>query len=216
VANPLNHVRAQRPLGALLLALVVLGAVAALVRSFRASDAVAQSPHTAGGPLPGELTDRAPWPANNGADLLDRLAALELPALGREGTALHIHAHLDVFVNGRRVVVPAGIGIDADGRFISPLHTHDTTGVIHVESPTVRTFTLGQFFGVWGVRFGGGCLGGYCGGHGRLLRVYADGRPVARPDRLALAEHEEIVVAFGTRRQLPRPVPARYAFPPGL
>lgn len=107
-------------------------------------------------------------------------------------------------------------GSTRGGRFISPLHTHDATGVIHVESPTVRTFSLGQFFGVWGVRFRDGCLGGYCAGRGQVLRVYADGRPVARPDRLALAEHQEIVVAFGARRQLPRPVPARYAFSPGL
>jgi hypothetical protein len=92
--------------------------------------------------------------------------------------------------------VPAGIGIDPEGRFISPIHTRDARGVIHVESPTLRTFTLGEF-GVWGVRFGGGCLGGYCTADGRVLRVYADGRPVADPARLPLTEHEEIVVAFG-------------------
>jgi hypothetical protein len=166
------------------------------------------------GLLPGELTGPAPWPAN-GRDLRARLAALGLPGLREEGTALHIHAHLDVFVHGSRVVVPAGVGIDPDGRFISPLHTHDTTGVIHVESPVVRPFTLGQFLGVWGVRSGGGCLGGYCTRDGESLRVYADGRLVARSDRLLLGPHEEIVVAFGTRRQLPRPLPASYAFPPG-
>lgn len=167
------------------------------------------------GPLPGELTGRAPWPANTAA-LRARLAALELPALAQEGTRLHIHQHLDLFVRGRRVVVPAGIGIDPDGRFISPLHTHDTTGVIHVESPTVRTFTLGEFFGVWGVRFGSRCLGGFCTGRLGALRVYANGEPVAHPWGLALAEHQEIVVAFGTRSQLPRPIPAHFAFASGL
>jgi hypothetical protein len=166
-------------------------------------------------PLAGELPGRAPWPAN-ARDLRARLAALGLPALAREGTALHIHAHLEVFVAGKRVVVPAGIGIDPEGRFISPIHTHDASGVIHVESPTVRAFTLDEFFGVWGVRFGGGCLGGYCTADGRALRVYSDGRPVADPGRLPLAEHEEIVVAFGTSRELPRPVPSRYVFPAGL
>jgi len=172
-------------------------------------------PHRPSGELPGELTTRAPWPAN-GHLLRPRLAALGLPALAREGTALHIHAHLDVFVNGRRVVVPAGIGIDPAGHFISPLHTHDATGIIHVESPTVRTFTLGEFFGVWGVRFGNGCLGSYCRRNGRALRVFVDGRRAERPALVPLRQHEEIVVAFGTRRQLPRPVPTRYAFPPGL
>lgn len=166
--------------------------------------------------LPGELVGRSPWPRNT-AELRPRLAALGLPALGREGTALHIHQHLDVFVNGRRVTVPAGIGIDPAGTFISPLHTHDATGIVHVESPTVEAFTLGQLFGVWGVRFTRQCLGGYCARGGRRLCVYVDGRLVQGDPRLVpLEEHEEIVVAFGTKAQLTRPVPAAFAFPSGL
>jgi hypothetical protein len=166
--------------------------------------------------LPGELNGPAPWPRNAGR-LAHRLALLGLPALSYEGTVLHIHQHLDVFVDGRRVIVPAGIGIDPAGRFISPLHTHDTSGVIHVESPTVRPFTLGEFFGVWGVPLCRGRLGGYVAGGKRALRVYVDGRPLTgSPGRLILEAHQEIVVAFGTSKQLPRPVPASYAFPPGL
>lgn len=166
--------------------------------------------------LPGQLTGPAPWAANAGG-LAPRLAALGLPALGFEGTALHIHQHLDVFVDGKRVVVPAGIGINPHGRFISPLHTHDTSGVIHVESTTVRPFTLAEFFGVWGVRLGPGRLGGYADRGERRLRAWADGRPLTGdPGRLVLAEHQEIVLAFGTRGELPRPVPARYAFAAGL
>ena len=97
--------------------------------------------------LPGELKGPAPWPANT-AELRPRLTALGLPALAREGRALHIHQHLDVFVEGRRVTVPAGIGIDPAAGFIAPLHTHDATGVVHVESPSAKPFFLGQFFGV--------------------------------------------------------------------
>src|SRR6266540_1196084 len=87
----------------------------------------------------------------------------------------HVHAHLDVFVNGRRVQIPGGIGIDitdpAVRRFvvegapgysakgcpqpcISPLHTHDVTGVLHIEAPVKTQPTLGQFFEEWGVRLG--------------------------------------------------------------
>ena len=207
-----NGPRTQQLVGLVFLTLVVAGLLSAAVRAVRApGDAQAVS-------LPATvvLTGPAPWLANNGAGLRARLVALGLPALPREGTVLHIHSHLDVFVHGRRVVVPAGVGIDPSFRFISPLHTHDTSGVIHIESPTVRTFTLGQFLGVWGVRFGAGCLGGYCTGRGSSLRVYADGRPVSDPANLPLAAHEEIVVAFGTRQQLPRPLPTRYAFAPDL
>ena len=166
--------------------------------------------------LPGELVGPAPWPANTSL-LRSRLEALGLPALSREGTVLHIHQHVDVFVHGRRIAVPAGIGIDAAGGFISPLHTHDASGIVHVESPDVRTFTLGQLFGVWGVRFGRRCLGGYCARGADRLRIFVDGRPVAGDPRiLPLAPRAEIVVAFGTAKQLPRPLPARYAFPAGL
>jgi hypothetical protein len=166
--------------------------------------------------LPGQLTGPAPWPANTGR-LAPRLAVLGLPALAFEGTALHIHQHLDLFVDGRRVSVPAGIGIDPEGRFISPLHTHDTSGVIHVESTTVRPFTLAEFFGVWGVRLGPGRLGGYTDLGRRRLRVWVDGRPLTGdPGRLVLAEHQEIVLAFGTSAELPRPLPTHDAFASGL
>src|SRR5205823_14298698 len=47
------------------------------------------------------------------------------------------------------VTIPANMGISSAPKFISPLHTHDATGVVHVESPTIETFTLGQFFDVW-------------------------------------------------------------------
>jgi hypothetical protein len=163
--------------------------------------------------LPGELRGPAPWPANQ-ERLDERLAAIGLPALPQEGFAVHIHAHLDVFVNGKRVRVPAGIGI-AD-TFISPLHTHDASGIVHVESPTVRRFTLGQVLAVWGVRFRSHCLGGYCAGGNKLLRVYANGKLVTNPSSLRLTSHQEIVLAFGTKAQLSRPLPKRYAFPPGL
>src|SRR3954470_9380085 len=111
------------------------------------------------GALPGAQTGPPPWTAG-GDQLAARLQAIGLPALPEEGTVLHIHQHLDVFANGRRVRVPAGVGIDPQLQFISPLHTHDTTGVMHVESPTPRTFTLGQFFDVWGVPLSARRIGG--------------------------------------------------------
>jgi len=138
------------------------------------------------------------------------------PLSPAEGTAVHIHQHLDLYVDGRKVQVPAGVGIDPAVGY-APLHTHDPSGVIHVESPTVRTYTLGDFFAVWGVRLTLSCLGGYCAGGGRHLRVYVDGRPYqGDPTTLALAPHQELVVALGTAAQLPSPIPSTYRFPPGL
>jgi hypothetical protein len=162
--------------------------------------------------LPGIQTGQPPWSAGT-AGLRDRLRALGLPALGSEGTALHTHEHLDVFVHGRPVTVRADIGIDRTAGFISPLHTHDQSGVIHVESATTRAFSLGQFFDVWGVRFTRDCLGGLCDSGGETLRVFVDGHEATGdPRRLELFAHEEIVVAFGTPAELPSPVPRSYGF----
>jgi len=124
------------------------------------------------------------------ADLTARLRAIGLPPLSpAEGTAVHIHQHLDLYVDGAKVPVPAGIGIDTAVGF-APLYTHDASGIIHVESPTVRGYTLREFFAVWGVRFTPSCLGGYCAAGARQLRVYVDGRPVhGDPTALTLASH---------------------------
>jgi hypothetical protein len=164
----------------------------------------------------GLQTGPAPWGANT-TGLAQRLQAIGVPPLSPvEGTVIHIHQHLDLYVDGRKVPLPAGIGIDPAVGY-APLHTHDDSGVIHVESPTVRTYTLGEFFAVWGVRFSPSCLGGYCAGGGRQLRVYVNGQPYrGDPTTLALAAHQELVVAFGTAAQLPSPVPSSYQFPPGL
>ncbi|MCU1449172.1 MAG: hypothetical protein JWP02_1342 [Acidimicrobiales bacterium] len=80
------------------------------------------------------------------------------------------------------MVVPAGIGIGGDPNArvgvqqgqavaglagscakpcISPLHTHDESGVLHVENDKERQITLGQLFTEWGVRFNDQCVGGY-------------------------------------------------------
>lgn len=155
------------------------------------------------GPLPGVLTGTAPWP-NNTADLSARLDRL---ALGAEGTAQHIHPHLDIFVNGQQLPIPADIGLT--GSLGSPLHTHDATGVIHVESASAnRLFNLGQFFGVWGVRFTPTCIGGYCASGDQTIRVFVDGTPFnGDPRSVVLKDQEQIVLTFGTKAQVPDPLP---------
>jgi hypothetical protein len=203
----------RRRLGiAAVLAAVLVAGIGGLAVSAANRD---RQPATSPGPLAGLQTGPAPWGANT-ADLAERLRAIGIPPLSpMEGTAVHIHQHLDLYVDGRKVLVPAGIGIDPAVGY-APLHTHDPSGVIHVESPTVRTYTLGEFFAVWGVRITPSCLGGYCAGGGRQLRLFVDGRADrGDPATLALAPHQELVVAFGTAAQLPSPIPSTYQFPPG-
>ena len=80
-----------------------------------------------------------------------------------------------------------------------------------------QAFTLGELFDVWGVRLTPSCLAGYCAKGQSRLWAFSDGRPVSGdPRRVILKQHEEIVVAYGTKAQLPHPVPARFAFPQGF
>jgi hypothetical protein len=76
------------------------------------------------------------WPAPG--DATAQAKAAGLPMLGQEGQVLHIHSHLDVYVDGKTVTVPAEVGIDLVRQQISPLHTHDTSGVVHIESPVKK------------------------------------------------------------------------------
>lgn len=165
--------------------------------------------------LPGIQIGEAPWPPEL-THLYERLKAIGLPALTAEGTVLYIHQHLDIFIHGKPVMVPANIGINAAAGFISDIHVHDTTGIIHVESPTVQDFTLGQFFDIWGVRFTPTCIGGYCANESNSLRVYVNGEFYqGNPRDIVLASHQEIGIFYGTSAELPSTIVSTYQFPAG-
>lgn len=176
-------------------------------------------------PTPAE--GAAPWPAPPYPLEFAIDAGLE-PAT-HEFLDYHVHAHLDVFVNGERVVVPAGIGIDitdpevrqsgtgANASYgdiqecadpcISPLHTHDTTGVLHTESPTDQPNTLGEFFIEWGVRLDNRCVGGYCEPDANIA-IFVDGDlREDDPAAIELMDQEEIAIVVGTP---PEHIPSSY------
>jgi hypothetical protein len=149
-----------------------------------------------------------PWPAPG--DVSAAVKQAGLPMLGAEGTVQHIHVHLDVFVNGDPVSVPADIGIDQRAGTISPLHTHDTTGVIHIESPSQATFSLAQFFAEWQVSLSGSQIGGMRTANGVELRAYVNGQLVpGNPGALILHAHDQIALVYGGA---PRQIPSTYAF----
>lgn len=75
-----------------------------------------------------------------------------------EQLAYHIHAHLEIYIDGKAYPLPQGIGIPVNQQSGQAtcfywLHTHDTTGVIHMESPVNQTYTLGQFLDEWNQGF---------------------------------------------------------------
>jgi hypothetical protein len=169
---------------------------------------VASPPAGAGAPV------TTAWPTPPDASAAATKAGLAM--LGEEQLAVHYHVHLDVIVNDHIVPVPAFIGIDLTRRMISALHTHDASGVVHIESAKDVPFTLGQVFTEWGQALRSDQVGPVTLGAGQELRVYRNGQRVAGdPAALRLRAHDEIVVWVGPSSAQPS-VPSSYAFPPGL
>jgi hypothetical protein len=161
---------------------------------------------------------RVLWRAPN--DPLERTVDAGLDPARQEFLIHHNHAHLDVFVDGKAIAVPSGIGINIDDpevrRFkapdgstdyggiercrrpcISPLHTHDGSGILHTESRTPQPNTLGQFFTEWGVPLSRSCVGKYC--EPQPVAFYVNGKPYAHdPRAIELTDRKEIAIVIGT------------------
>ncbi len=89
------------------------------------------------------------------------LQGFSFPCAGSEGTAIHIHPYIQIIINGQNVTVPAGIGIVNSGTCFEPVHVHDNSGIIHVESPNTNTqYTLAQFFQIWNATYHGVAVNG--------------------------------------------------------
>jgi len=92
------------------------------------------------------------------------------------------------------------------------MHTHDASGIMHMEAGSLFQFTLGDFFDVWGVRLTKTCVGGWCSSGPDQLRVYVNGKQLTGdPTKLKLGQHMDVVVTFGTSAELPKPIPSTYS-----
>jgi hypothetical protein len=127
--------------------------------------------------------------------------------LGSEQTLFHIHAHLTLFVGGTARQLPYGIGITspkveqtAQGAFVGGgtcfywLHTHAADGIIHIESPVQRTFTLGNFFDIWGEPLSRTQVGPAAG----KVTAFYNGQPfTGNPREIPLTAHAQIQLDVG-------------------
>jgi hypothetical protein len=125
-----------------------------------------------------------------------------------EQTLFHIHAHLTIFVNGVAKQVPAAIGIPgavaeqtSAGPFIGSgncfywLHTHAADGIVHIESPVQRTYTLGEFFDEWGQPLGTDQVGP---ARGHVTVIYNGRVFEGNPRNVPLTAHAQIQLEVGT------------------
>lgn len=178
---------------------------------------------------PEPSSGKPPWPRPDDTIALARRAGIQPDV--KEYLTYHIHAHLDVFVNGRAVTVPAALGIEVkdpgvktfkdpgktteyggieecDEACIAPLHTHDDGGVVHIESPKRADYRLGQFFELWDVRLTPRCVGGYCRPRAPIA-VFVDGRRLsADAADLVFEDGQEIAIVIGSP---PRKIPDEFA-----
>jgi hypothetical protein len=125
-----------------------------------------------------------------------------------EQTLFHVHSHLTIFVDGKPRQIPYGVGIapprqvqqSANGPFVASgacfswLHTHAADGIIHIESPVQRTFTLGQFFDVWGQALGPDQVGP---AHGPVTAFYNGRHYLGNPRNIPLGNHVQLQLDVG-------------------
>ncbi|MCL5066949.1 MAG: hypothetical protein M1368_01170 [Thaumarchaeota archaeon] len=90
-------------------------------------------------------------------------AQFPFPCLSSEQLAIHLHPWLRIIIDGKNVTIPTAVGIAnpviqngiaSSGSCFEPMHTHDSSGIIHIESATDINYTLGDFFDIWNVTYG--------------------------------------------------------------
>lgn len=131
--------------------------------------------------------------------------------IANETVKYHVHVHVEIYVDGTMMRLPAGIGITtpridekyATGSFYDVggydclywLHTHVADGIIHVEAPAKQSFTLGEFFDIWNQPLGPNQVGP---AKGRVV-VFENGKELTGdPRSTPLLAQGEIQIDVGT------------------
>lgn len=131
---------------------------------------------------------------------------------GMEYATLHVHSHLAIFDNGKQIQVPRLLGgtPTASGGCLYWIHTHDASGIIHIESPQLAPpgqsgFTLGNLFDIWGQPLASDNVAGIKG----PVTAYVNGVKYDGDLRaIPLGAHQQIVLEVG--KVVP---PPNYTFP---
>jgi hypothetical protein len=182
------------------------------------------SPSAAAGPLGPEGVPIPDGPALARTRLLTPGEQIDdIACQAGEQVLFHIHAHLTIFVRGVPRQVTAGIGIApphevaatpqgafvAGGSCFTWLHTHAADGIIHTESPVNRTYTLGEFFDIWGQPLDREQVGP---AHGPVTALFNGRVFTGNPRQIPLLAHAQIQL------EVDRPLlaPEQITFPQGL
>jgi len=135
---------------------------------------------------------RSNWPEWNqtGTGAVDGVACYI------SGGNYHVHALLSIYQDGVRLAVPGSVGRNSACDY--ELHTHEGSGTIHVETDVAKTFTLGQFFALWGQNLGATSVAGL---PGTPTYYVIENEKVTRitssPADITLTAHKEVVIITG-------------------
>ena len=125
---------------------------------------------------------------------------------------MHIHPKLLILIRGASETLPANIGIDRDlwrdhslDRYgvngLSPLLTRDSSGTIHVESNTVRDFTLYEFLSVWGESIDYSQVVGNPVQPGESACIFVDGQSIPLSNDAVFADLQKIILEIPPNSQ---------------
>lgn len=126
-----------------------------------------------------------------------------------EGNTMHIHQHLAIFDHGKPLPIPSDVGRPLFAGCFYWLHTHTPDGIIHIESPVFRDFTLGDFFAIWSEPLSRTQVAGAKLRPGEKLTIWIDGhRYGGDPRSIPLTNHEDITIDVGPPARKPAPFTA--------
>jgi hypothetical protein len=149
---------------------------------------------------PGVVASSPPWRPEY-AHLKQRIAKLGLPPVGKEEN--HTHSVMHIYNDGILIQLQPNIGWYPPKRVFSSVHTHDASGIVHMESVRPHKFTIGDFFAIWGVPFGTKTLGNLRADGDKQVHVYVNGKRVANPVGYVMRDQDNIAIGYGTDGSFP-------------
>lgn len=109
---------------------------------------------------------------------------------------IHWHPELTITIKGQKQEISANIGI---GVTHQPVHTHDTTGVIHLEiSGRVieDDIKLGKFFGIWDKQFNSNCVFDSCNGPDGKVKMLVNGQENTEFENYRMQDKDKIEIIY--------------------
>jgi hypothetical protein len=153
-----------------------------------------------------QVTRPSPLLAMTSRELVDRCTT-------DMATQFHIHSNLQIVANGQKVLVPANVGIDFAKNCMSSVHTHDDTGIIHVEAPVKKDFTLGDFFYKWNKPFSNTQIMDFQVDAEHGLKVFVNGVENTEFTDLIMQDEQNIVIVYYNLKDGIGQLPPAYQWP---